>query len=208
MQPPFPIDPPLRPEDAYRSVATLASARPEPLLTQIEELLGHDALPDTAFFVDSWTHGIAAASENFLRRRDPQTAPPAGTPAPAPPLRAFVPSFSVVTVFSVIEPAPSPDRSRASESSSRPDDRASSASFLPVDDGPALARPLTRESACTLLGVAATSTRDQIRAAYRQLASRFHPDRLTFAGARERHAATERMASLNEAYHLLCAQAL
>ena len=64
---------------------------------------------------------------------------------------------------------------------------------------------LTLERARRILGVAADSTRDQIKAAYRQLASRYHPDRHTAESDEQRRLATERMASINEAYRLLCA---
>ena len=63
---------------------------------------------------------------------------------------------------------------------------------------------LTPESARKVLGVAATSTREQIRAAYRKMASRYHPDRLAQSGASEQKLAGERMASINQAYRLLC----
>jgi len=70
-----------------------------------------------------------------------------------------------------------------------------------------LAGPLTPESACRVLGVAAASSREQIRAAYRKMASRYHPDRqdrLVRSGAREQKLATDRMAAVNEAYRVLC----
>jgi DnaJ-class molecular chaperone len=52
-----------------------------------------------------------------------------------------------------------------------------------------------------LLGVAATSTREQIKAAYRRMASQCHPDRLREELRRQ---ATDQMAEINEAYSLLC----
>ncbi len=64
--------------------------------------------------------------------------------------------------------------------------------------------PLTFPAACRLLGVAATSTREQIKAAYRKMAGRYHPDRLETAGSVDPQLATDRMASINEAYRLLC----
>lgn len=74
-----------------------------------------------------------------------------------------------------------------------------------VDEVEAL-RPLTVESARRVLGVAAASTREQIRAAYRKLANRYHPDRMVRAGVREQKLASAHMASINEAYRLLCAK--
>jgi DnaJ-class molecular chaperone len=66
-----------------------------------------------------------------------------------------------------------------------------------------IAGPLTLESARRLLGVGATSTQEQIRVAYRQMASRYHPDRLAQGAPSEQKLASDRMASINEAYHLL-----
>jgi len=66
--------------------------------------------------------------------------------------------------------------------------------------------PLTPEDACRLLGVAATSTRQQVKSAYRQLVRRYHPDRLEHSSEQEQRIATDRMTSINEAYRLLCDQ--
>jgi len=62
------------------------------------------------------------------------------------------------------------------------------------------AEPMTQLRACRLLGVDAGSTREQIRAAYRRMASQWHPDRRMDEGI---EAANERMAAINEAYRLL-----
>ncbi len=58
-------------------------------------------------------------------------------------------------------------------------------------------------SACRLLGVTTGSSREQVRSAYRRLVSLWHPDRLQQADVELRELATERMAEINEAYHLL-----
>ena len=67
--------------------------------------------------------------------------------------------------------------------------------------------PLTADDAFRMLGVPPTSTRKQIKTAYRQLVWRYHPDRLIHSSDQDRRIATDRMTSLNEAYHLLCDQA-
>lgn len=166
-----------------------------PFLAQIEQVLGEETEPDTAFFVDSWTVGLAAASENFLRRQEERKIRSQEASRPE--------SFSPFTPFFVnrIEAAaeaawPLPEAKPHSEAEA--DDRHSVGAF-------AIEGPLTPETACRLLGVTATSTREQIKAAYRRMAGRYHPDRLTGRGAQEQKLASDRMASINEAYRLLCA---
>lgn len=179
-----------------------ASQTPAPFLTQINQVLDSEAAPDAAFFVDSWTVGLAAASENFRRRQEPRTAdcvlpwnlswslppffvaPAEGAAEPTWPLREARPQSAL--------PDPRPH-------AELDDDRT-----LPIDD-PCIAGPCTQESARRILGVTNLSTREQIRTAYRKLAARFHPDRLASRSLQEQKLAGDRMASINEAYRLLSA---
>lgn len=64
--------------------------------------------------------------------------------------------------------------------------------------------PMSVQSASRLLGISTHSTREQKRAAYRQMASRYHPDRFGARTEAERRTATSRMAAINEAYSVLC----
>jgi hypothetical protein len=200
VQPPVPIDFwQGRIEQAYRfgsSPAGAATDTATPLATQIEPLLGQNAEPDPTFFVESWTIGITGASENYLRRHQHET----DHPAPAP---MSFPSYSFVTFLNVDPHTPIPTQSfpKASTSAdhpfaSRPHSEEENEALVPG--------PFTFQSARRLLGVTATSTRDEIRAAYRKMASRYHPDRLAAAGVGDSQFASDRMASINEAYRLLC----
>lgn len=54
----------------------------------------------------------------------------------------------------------------------------------------------------TVLGVGREASREELRAAYRRLASVLHPDRLATAPAAERRAAEERLQEVGEAYAL------
>ena len=63
--------------------------------------------------------------------------------------------------------------------------------------------PMTLEAACQVLRVNISNSREQIRAAYRHMASLYHPDRLANGTEEERQQGTDRMAAINEAYHLL-----
>jgi DnaJ like chaperone protein len=56
-----------------------------------------------------------------------------------------------------------------------------------------------------ILGVAPEATPDQIKSAYRQLAVKYHPDRLIAAGLPTEaiRVATEKLAVINDAYSRL-----
>lgn len=177
---------------------------PSPVLAEIEQILGENSAPDADFLTDSWTVGVAAAAENFQRR---QAASKRREPEmPIWNTFSFTPLF-----FTQVEPpvtAAWPPREINSGNNS-PVDRPQIVDpivnyrqrTVEIDT----VRPLTHESACQALGVETTSTRQQIRAAYRKMASRHHPDRLAQGGAPEQKRASDRMAYLNDAYRILCA---
>jgi hypothetical protein len=54
-----------------------------------------------------------------------------------------------------------------------------------------------------LLNLPPGFSQSQLRAAYRAMAARYHPDRYTSAPATERQKAEERMKKINEAYNIL-----
>ncbi len=193
---------------------------PQPsLFAQVEQLLGGDSEPDPAFFIDSWTVGVAAASENFLRRRQDQkntqknrehAVPAFHTICSFPPFITMEEPLQDAELLNEAEPpthnadlsTPHPNPSpRGAEPPSTQADLPSWNRELPPL-GP-FTGPLTLHSARRLLGVTAASTRDEVKAAYRQMASLYHPDHLARHGDDERHMATDRMASINEAYRLL-----
>jgi hypothetical protein len=186
-------------ETPPRPAAPQPSGADASFLTQIEQVLGVETKPDSEFFIDSWTVGLAAASENFLRRQQELKSREQDMPA-WDTFSSFTPWF-VIKVEASAEAA-WPLRERRSMADLRwlgggeEDDRQA------ADE--AMVGPLTLESARRLLGVAATSTQEQIRVAYRKMASRYHPDRLARGAPREQKLASDRMASINEAYQLLC----
>lgn len=179
-----------RAQEAYTAASTAEGNAPNPsLFAQVEQLLGEDSEPDVAFFVESWTHGVAAASENFLRRHHGQKAPQKNREHAAP---AFNTICSFPPFFTIDESPMNPEPSQEAE-------------FLPENAEPSAPTtfPLTLEAASDLLGIASTSTHNEIKAAYRKMASRYHPDRLEHASLHQQQGATDRMAAINEAYRLL-----
>lgn len=180
----------------------------------MEQLLGEESEPDSAFFVESWTVGVAAATENLLQRRQEQKS---RTPWSSDffSSNGFVPCVLIEDCAGEEE---APD-------AMKPLHRAMTASYVdrwpsvavdprPTEpqpemecaevSGAGISLPLTVQEARRLLGLVAGCTREQIKIAYRRMASRYHPDRLGQKTEQERHIATERMISINEAYRLLC----
>jgi len=181
----------------------------------MEQLFGENSEPDPLFFVDSWTIGVAAAAQSFQARKQVRASDPwASRPFDFSMPLNFVnestqdayPRSSTYAGFT------NAFREAYGVSGSPSSNRAPSATRKAVPaDQPAIPAPATNQdvavqSACLLLGVTLASTRDQIKTAYRQLVRRYHPDRLEQSSEEERRIATDRMISINQAYHLLCAQ--
>ena len=62
---------------------------------------------------------------------------------------------------------------------------------------------MTQHRACQLLGVTATNTQKQIKAAYRRKVSQWPHDRLENRANEVHQLATKQMAAINDAYRLL-----
>ena len=181
----------------------------------MEQLLGEDYEPDPLFFVDSWTIGVQAAAQSFQARQQVRLSDPQA-------FRAF--DFSMPLNFVDASAQPAYPRSsthagftnafrEAYGGSGSPSSHRAATSTqktIPHQDrtfpAPETDQSLALQSACLLLGVPISSSRDQIKTAYRQLVRRYHPDRLEQSSEEERRMATDRMISINQAYHLLCAQ--
>jgi DnaJ-domain-containing protein 1 len=179
-----------------------------------QRLMGDDFEPDPLFFVDCWTIGTSAAASNFQQRRQE----PADRELPSP---AFLDLFSssdplllqqdeLLSVASAAanarrcygdwrrQPSEEP-AARAQDQNPQPGET----SAEPLHSRQETIRPMTLKSARRLLGVTAISSRKEIKTAYRKMASQWHPDRLGFRTESVRQIATEQMAAINEAYHLL-----
>lgn len=184
------------------------------LAAQMDELLGANSEPDSQFFVESWTLGVEAATHRLQARRE------AAAPRDVDPstFRSFDFSAPVNFVHYAAHDQHAFSSTPAGFSAAWKDaygvhgaSTSRNAERMPDEvraDARASGQPLTLEDACRMLGVAATSTRKQIKAAYRQLVWRYHPDRLVQGSEQDRRIATDRMISINEAYHLLCGAGL
>jgi hypothetical protein len=179
-----------------------------------QRLMGDDFEPDSLFFVECWTVGTSAAAKNFHQRRQE----PAGC---EPPSQAFhdtyIPSdpfpqqqddflFAASAAASArrcdagwrLPPSEEP-AARTQDQNPQPGEP----SAEPRESRQEAIHPMTLKSARRLLGVTVVSTRKEIKTAYRRMASVWHPDRAEFRTERARRIATEQMAAINEAYHLL-----
>jgi DnaJ-domain-containing protein 1 len=183
-----------------------------------QPIVGDDAEPDPLFFVECWTLGTSAAATNFQQRRQRQAASELSCQA----FRDLYSSRALsilqqrdmdAKALSAIGAAVSARRSYADWSRQDAEEFTAQMQDETPQQGRRFDEPwnsrqetvhsMTRQRACRLLGVAATSTREQIKTAYRQMASQWHPDRLKLKTKQEIGIATEQMAAINEAYHLL-----
>ena len=190
---------------AYEAVAGFDRAAVEGwgFAGDIQRRMGEDFEPDARFLEESWTLGVEAAAENLRLRRDGQADRQRKS-------NAFREMDNVGTM-AWVEASEwyAGLRSATGAIAGRFDVR-----WLqqePVDPPRGLPDELididengmTLRRASRLLGVAATSTRQQIKAAYRKLAIECHPDRLAASTENACAYAGERMAEINEAYRLL-----
>jgi hypothetical protein len=212
--------------------------RPSRFANDMEQLLGDDLDLDPLFLEESWTVGTPAALENLRRRRQSRVEREHQSRASlafdhlrviasvedAEPTAEFLTADRAVNSLraarqnwtpqdwtpqaqiaqSWIPQGWMPESIRlASESLTDADAFAQTSAQAEKNDS---SMSLTR--AQQLLGVTAASTREQIRSAYRRMVGQCHPDRLQDATEAARQCATQQVASLNEAYHALCAAQL
>ncbi|MGA2049810.1 MAG: J domain-containing protein [Terracidiphilus sp.] len=212
--------------DGYEAIPSLEQNRPKQVwkfVDEFQQLLGDDSSPDPEFFVESWTFGLNAAVDNYQQRRHKK----ANRGRPGSPFEDFddMVNLSVNDMSMNQDSEVSNDYPHAVETSMYTGNyetgwklRSSEEVAAPMRSqvaqkgdafeeefaiGQAAAYPMTLASACELLEVAASSTRQEIKAAYRRKVSQWHPDRLDRRSEGVRHRATEQMAAINEAYRLL-----
>jgi hypothetical protein len=197
--------------------ALLGSAGPSCLASQIRELLGENCELDASFLEESWTSGRPVTSARYRRKRDQATENDNGVTfaelstvgsfffSPANGLIGDRPAYAY-RVDSTHSYSAAWLRDSFEEFASRREDQA------PVHDSAGYKRhaydtgtlgSMTYQRACELLSLGEDSTVMQIRAAYRRMVGEWHPDRLEQSGERVRAFATQQMAAINEAYHLL-----
>jgi hypothetical protein len=184
--------------------------------------MGDDSAPDPLFFVETWTLGMAAATENFQQRRrglpDRETQSLPFRDSDSCKTLSFVQNGAVYVDFlssacasanaglggagSARQSSEEPSAQAQSQETQSPDTQDRTA-FASDRGSQKPIYPMTQRSACQFLGVTPTSSPKQIKAAYRQMVSQWHPDRLEFQTEEVRQRATEQMAAINDAYHLL-----
>lgn len=194
-----------------------------------KQQMGEDAEPDALFFVESWMLGASAAIENLKQRREAESkqthidesvhlSPDSFVSEPFGPSTFGEQPFSTESFSSdsylherqrqtqfctshyAVPPA-SPVNRAATCSHRKLQDKSESR----IDDFECESsnQPMTKQRALHILGVAANSTRTQIKSAFRRLVNEWHPDRFEWRTERARQVATEKMSSINKAYQLL-----
>lgn len=178
-----------------------------------QELLKDDVEPDPQFFVECWTLGVTAAINNLqIRLRMMADCEDETVESEDPEsMEECFPEENLLLMEFFRSTRPSPDsfsfsfqRSRESAANTTAQAREDYAHF--AGDCAAnewAGHPMTLQRACEVLGVTRTSTRGQIKAAYRQKVREWHPDRLSDCNQAGREFANEQMTEINEAYRLL-----
>ena len=205
----------------YDNPPALGPNRPVPpwqFVIEIEGLLRTGSEPDPLFFVESWSHGVPAAVENFQRdgmcKRIGNAAATRSITSTTSEANLSCRSAIWMQSSSLLPHA------TPMSGASTPGARSSPRKILPgghktqlqangrpqrggYAGGKETTRAMTPARACELLGVSATSTRGQIKGAYRHLVSQWHPDRLGSTTEELRQFATHKMVQINAAYRLL-----
>ena len=178
-----------------------------------QRLVGEDAEPDVRFFVESWTSGTDAAVGSYKQRQQTRMKDvfrrSDGVESlayfPDMPYRAEISDAAIAAMYAGIS-----EKDRLAQESEEQAARTLDEAWQDWEraagvsgGGYGTVRLMTQQFACRLLGVSEVSSRRQLKAAYRKLVSRWHPDLLELEGEKMRKLANERMAAINEAYHLL-----
>jgi DnaJ-domain-containing protein 1 len=201
-------------DDAVPAVEPNRPRQTWQFVSEFQSRMGEDSEPDPQFFVESWTLGVAAAMENLQKRQQAAHA-----------RRSQSREISYLDTLSFMHDLESGAEFHSSVLMGECEDsRESSQPLLSAEEQATapeplqpgwdplaeecessleMGMPMTRERAFRLLEVDATSTRAQIKAAYRRKVSHWHPDRLAHRGEEVRQLATRQMAAINEAYRLL-----
>ncbi len=208
--------------DQFEADSSTIESQPS-FVDDIQQLFGSEFEPDEIFLEESWTLGMPAALENMHRRRQAQ----AGSEHES---RAFgelnlgTPIFvenseraaetvllsRAATIASRYESTWTRHNAQAVAAQTRIKQQSQTAE--PRQTGTVQeAEPVAQPRGCMdvaharqLFGVGAESTREQIRSGYRRMVRRWHPDHLQGASAEVREQATQMMATINEAFRLLC----
>jgi len=170
---------------------------------QLHGILGDDSDLDPLFLEESWTLGVPAAIHRRQERRSSQ----AERERQAREFRelnslgtlTFVDAGEWLGGLHQLAAQMSSQMAVGRETLAHPAEPSHTTAAPPIQ-----ATQFTPEQdACRLFGVTPTSTREQLRAAYRRMVIAWHPDRVERGSDTLRRQATERMAAINEAYRLL-----
>lgn len=203
-------------ESSYEAVSAPDSGQPFrawQFVSEFQQLVGDDSEPDPLFFVDTWTLGMGAAVDRLKQRRQTRVSRERKDREfhdfESLGVRAFLEENDLYAEFVAEPPAgeESDDGGQAPQESSAQTAYQTSQEWEQFAGGSVRhqqkAEPMTEDRARQILGVTRATSGKQIKSAYHRLVGQWHPDRLEYRSEQARQLATDRMAAINEAYHLL-----
>ncbi len=189
-----------------------------PLAREIQQLLGDDFDLDALFLEEVWTFGLPIAIENRQHRQVRRRAQKA-VHITFYELDNFAKLSFIQTKGCRVDSAPRGQAAAIARcydadwlQETTGETAAPMREQLPrcCDTSPekrssdrCISYPNSHGAACQLLGVAANSSSEQIKAAHRRMVRQWHPDRLNNQLEEERQFANRQMAAINEAYGML-----
>jgi hypothetical protein len=208
--------------DQFEADSSTIESQPS-FVDDIQQLFGAEFEPDPIFLEESWTLGMPAALENMSRRRQAQSGSEhegrafreltLGTPIfveNSERAAETVVANRAATIASRYESTWTRHNAQAVAAQTRITQQRRTAEppqTRAAQEAEPIAQPRGRMDvahARQLFGVTAESTREQIRSGYRRMVRRWHPDHLQGASKEVREQATQMMATINEAFRLLC----
>ncbi|MGA7157634.1 MAG: J domain-containing protein [Acidobacteriaceae bacterium] len=190
----------------------------QPLAEELRAMLGDQSEFDACLLEDIWTYGLASTVQQRRVQRGKTDTRPAQdcSFADVDGMSAWAWMRDSLGVDDTLQTVPwtapmgvywsmgAPGFSSAMNAYLSEQENLDGATCFDADLGDLVNNcPMTEASACKLLRVNEGSSEAVIKAAYRGLVNRWHPDRFVGGSELEQTNATKRMTSINEAYRVI-----